>query len=255
MRLVFCLFEQTPLAFANFHALCTHSISGLGQAGQMLTYRRSKIHKVIKGGFLVGGDITLGDGRGGDSIYGAAGFEDEPFGLKLRHDSAGLLSMASRTPDCNQSQFRVTFGAAPQLDGRHVIIGRLVSGQSHLAALEALPVDADGSPARPITVVECGCIPGWARLPPPLPQEADTARATVASVGEKSSSLRSGIDEAVQAALAQGTKRGADEGGPSSSAAAPAAKRQGGMSAMMDLPFAAEMDGEDSDDDYGADAA
>ena len=49
MRLVFCLFEQTPLAFANFHALCTHSQPGLGQAGQMLTYKRTKIHKIIKG--------------------------------------------------------------------------------------------------------------------------------------------------------------------------------------------------------------
>lgn len=49
MRLVFCLFEQTPLAFANFHALCTQSHPGLGQAGQMLTFRKSKIHKVIKG--------------------------------------------------------------------------------------------------------------------------------------------------------------------------------------------------------------
>ena len=104
-RLVFQLNEQTPLAFANFMALCTHSVSGLGEAGHALTYRRCRVTKLVKGCYLEAGDITLGDGRGGDSIYGAAGFERETFGLQLRHDASGLLTMVPRHGNA-QSRFR-----------------------------------------------------------------------------------------------------------------------------------------------------
>ena len=71
---------QVPLAAANFYHLCTHTFDGLGEAGQPLWYRRSSIHRLVRGQFAMGGDITLHNGSGGDSIYGAAGFEDETFG-------------------------------------------------------------------------------------------------------------------------------------------------------------------------------
>ena len=59
MRLVFQLFVQNPLAFANFHALCTHSVGDLGESGRLLSYRKSRIHRVQKGCFFEGGDIVL----------------------------------------------------------------------------------------------------------------------------------------------------------------------------------------------------
>lgn len=68
-----------------------------------------------------------------------SGFEDEAYGLRLRHTCAGLLSMANSGPDSNRSQFMVTLGPAPQLDGKQVIIGRLVSGAMHLQ-VRALPM-------------------------------------------------------------------------------------------------------------------
>ena len=58
------------------------------------------------------------DGSGGDSIYGREGSGAESLGLRMRHDAAGLLSLA-RTPavGTHLSQFVVTLNAAPALDG------------------------------------------------------------------------------------------------------------------------------------------
>ena len=150
MRLVFALFlDEVPLAAANFHALCVQRFDGLGEAGKPLCYRRSPIKRIVKGQYMEGGDIT---GNGGDSIYGRNGFEDEPLGLKMMHNGPGLLTMSNEGPDSNTSNFMVTFAACPELDGSHVIIGRLLSGSAHLPTIEALPGDAQDRPPLTLTL-------------------------------------------------------------------------------------------------------
>ncbi len=167
MRLVFLLFDQSPLAFANFYALCTQSVDDVGESGHMLTYRRSRVHRIIKGRCLEAGDIVRGDGQGGDCLYGKSGFEDESFGLRLAHDQPGLLSMCSPPGVGKRSAFRISFGEMPDANGTDAVIGRLISGNIHLPTIEALPVDASDAPARPLTIVECGAIAGWSKLPAP----------------------------------------------------------------------------------------
>lgn len=101
-----------------------------------------------------GGDITRGDGRGGESIYGAK-FNDE--NLKLKHFKKGLLSMANAGPNTNGSQFFITFDATPWLDGAHVVFGELIEGEDVLKQIEAVG-SSSGRPSGEIKIVDCGMV-------------------------------------------------------------------------------------------------
>lgn len=81
-RVVIELFKDTvPITVKNFLALCVGD-SGVGSTGKPLHYKGTIFHKVVKGVFIQGGDVTNFDGTGGESIYGAT-FEDENYELKV----------------------------------------------------------------------------------------------------------------------------------------------------------------------------
>ncbi|CAJ1432421.1 unnamed protein product [Effrenium voratum] len=102
-----------------------------------------------------GGDFELGDGRGGESIYGGK-FNDEAGGLALRHAKRGLLSMANSGRDTNGSQFFILFKPAHHLNGKHCVFGELVEGQATLDAIEGVKTTSDDKPIAPITIARCG---------------------------------------------------------------------------------------------------
>lgn len=102
---------------------------------------------------IQGGDITDGDGKGGDSIYDGS-FADE--NLHLAHDEPYLLSMANRGPDTNKSQFFITTNEAPHLDRKHVVFGRVVSGLDTILKIERQEVDSKSRPLKKVVVKDCG---------------------------------------------------------------------------------------------------
>lgn len=152
-RIVFELYsEAVPKTVENFRALCTGE-KGIGNSGKPLHYKGSGFHRIIKNFMCQGGDFTLGNGRGGESVYGEK-FEDEAF--PFTHDKPFLLSMANAGPNTNGSQFFITTVPTPHLDGKHVVFGEVIAGKSVVKQMENFPTKQDDVPTKPIVISDCG---------------------------------------------------------------------------------------------------
>ncbi|XP_040384231.1 peptidyl-prolyl cis-trans isomerase [Oryza brachyantha] len=158
-RVVIELFaDKVPRTAENFRRLCTGEC-GPGRSGKnKLHYKGSTFHRVVPGFMCQGGDITAGNGTGGKSALDGAGryFEDEG-GFQVRHDGPGVVSMANAGPDTNGSQFFITVGAAPWLDGRHVAFGRVVAGMDAVLAVDRTGTWS-GKTAKPVVIADCGVL-------------------------------------------------------------------------------------------------
>lgn len=157
-RIVFQLdWEIAPLACENFATLCHNTVQSapVGNSGKPLTYKQSKIHRILPGFIVQGGDYVMGNGAGGESVFGKKLFKDEKPGLQKKHDARGILSMGNSGKNSNSSQFFVTLGAAPQCNGKHVVFGRVISGWSVLEELEALGSEC-GEPKKSVIITDCG---------------------------------------------------------------------------------------------------
>lgn len=155
-RISFELFvDITPKTAENFRGLCTgeYGTVGLQRTNQKLWYRNSSFHRIIDGFMIQGGDITKNNGTGGASIYGAK-FDDENF--QRRHASAGLLSMANSGRNSNSSQFFITLRPCPQLDGKHVVFGKVIGGMDIVRKIAKVPVDINSRPKLEVRITESG---------------------------------------------------------------------------------------------------
>ena len=126
----------------------------MGKSGKALHYKGSKFHRIIPNFMLQGGDFTMGNGTGGESIYGDK-FADENFIIK--HTKVGLLSMANAGKNTNGSQFFITTVLYPQLDGKHVVFGEVIEGYDVVKLIEPYG-SSHGSPSKIVVIQNCGQI-------------------------------------------------------------------------------------------------
>ncbi|XP_022969540.1 peptidyl-prolyl cis-trans isomerase CYP71 [Cucurbita maxima] len=131
--------EECPKTVENF---TTHCRNGY--------YDNLIFHRVIKGFMIQTGD-PLGDGTGGQSIWGRE-FEDE-FHKSLRHDRPFTVSMANAGPNTNGSQFFITTVATPWLDNKHTVFGRVVKGMDVVQTIEKVKTDKADKPYQDVKIL------------------------------------------------------------------------------------------------------
>jgi len=134
---LFC--QACPKTTYNFLALCA---SG--------AYDGSPFHRSISNFMIQGGSPASGTTKESNSIYGGT-FDDE-VKSSLKHHGRGILSMANKGPGTNGSQFFFTFAAAPHLDGKNSVFGRLLEGWDTLDKMESVQVDRKNRPQEPIKI-------------------------------------------------------------------------------------------------------
>jgi peptidyl-prolyl cis-trans isomerase A (cyclophilin A) len=125
---------RAPKTVANFVGLATGTITWqdpkTSQRVNTPMYDGVRFHRVIPG-FM----IQVGDPQSRyvemKSVWGTGGpgyrFGDE-IHPDLKHTEAGMLSMANAGPNTNGSQFFITEGATPHLNGRHAVFGKVIVG-------------------------------------------------------------------------------------------------------------------------------
>ena len=126
--------DDAPKTVANFRKLAEEGFyDGVG------------FHRVIKDFMIQGGDPT-GTGTGGPGYT----FEDEFNDHKVER---GAIAMANAGPNTNGSQFFiVTAEAAPWLDGKHTVFGRVTAGMDAVDAIEDVETDARDKPTAPVFI-------------------------------------------------------------------------------------------------------
>jgi peptidyl-prolyl isomerase H (cyclophilin H) len=139
-----------PRTAENFRQLCTGEYlkNSIPQG-----YKNAPFHRIIKDFMIQGGDFVRGDGSGSASIYGDM-FEDE--GFFMNHSGPGLVSMANSGANTNGCQFFITCAPCDFLDGKNVVVGRVLEGMSAVRKIEETSVGVLNRPKVPVVISECG---------------------------------------------------------------------------------------------------
>ena len=126
--------EDAPKTVENFRKLAGDGF-----------YDGLTFHRVIKD-FMLQAGCPLGTGTGGPGYT----FEDE---INEHRIERGALAMANAGPNTNGSQFFVvTKDAAPWLDGKHTVFGRVAAGMEAVDAIESEATDAQDRPIEPCVI-------------------------------------------------------------------------------------------------------
>ena len=106
--------EDAPKTVENFVTLAKKGF-----------YNGLTFHRVVPD-FVVQGGCPQGTGTGGPGYQIKAEFN------KQKHVRGSVAMARSQHPDSAGSQFYITYGATPHLDGSYTVFGKVVSGMEHV---------------------------------------------------------------------------------------------------------------------------
>ena len=116
-------YKETPVTVANFIALSKGTHPDVKQDFKEKKFYNGLIFHRVMDKFMIQGGCPIGNGSGNPGYT----FDDE-INPNLKHDKAGILSMANSGPATNGSQFFITEVPTPWLDGKHTVFGQVISG-------------------------------------------------------------------------------------------------------------------------------
>lgn len=152
--------KQVPKTVQNFVGLAAGTIDWkdpvTGENGKgKSAYAGVKFHRVIPNFMIQCGDLRSRHPAGGSNRWGTgdAGYKfGDEFVRELRHDRAGVLSMANAGPGTNGSQWFITEGPTPHLDGKHSVFGNVVVGMDVVKKIANAPRDQGDKPRTDIAI-------------------------------------------------------------------------------------------------------
>ncbi|SFS77069.1 peptidylprolyl isomerase [Lutibacter maritimus] len=123
-------FDKTPITVANFVSLAEGTNKYVVDSLKGRPYYNGLIFHRVLNNFMIQGGDPLGTGLGDPGYKFIDEFPKDSLGnLLLKHDKAGILSMANSGPNANGSQFFITHKDTPWLDGKHTVFGNVLKGQ------------------------------------------------------------------------------------------------------------------------------
>ncbi len=132
-------FQSAPLTVMNFVGLAEGTLPAWNRPLGEPFYDGTTFHRVVKDFVIQGGDPFSADPATPADKLGEGGpdnsFPDE-FSPGLRHDMAGVLSMANDGPDTNGSQFFITLAETNRLNYLHSVFGQVVRGMDVVNRIE-----------------------------------------------------------------------------------------------------------------------
>jgi cyclophilin family peptidyl-prolyl cis-trans isomerase len=140
-----------PIEFELFDGAAPNTVANFRKLAADGFYDGLIFHRVIVD-FMIQGGCPEGTGTGGPGYT----FEDE---INEHKVVRGALAMANAGPNTNGSQFFiVTTEAAPWLDGKHTVFGRVRAGIDAVDSIEQAPTDGNDRPLEPQVIerVELG---------------------------------------------------------------------------------------------------
>lgn len=135
---------RAPLTVANFAGLAEGKIPNKVKPLGVPFYDGLPFHAVVED-YLIQSGAPPGRRQGGPGYR----FRDE-FDRGLKFNRSGILGMANAGPNSNGSQFFITCAAAPLLNGRHTVFGRVVEGKRVVSTI------VPGDRIETVTIVRSG---------------------------------------------------------------------------------------------------
>lgn len=148
-------YDYLPNCTQNMIGLC----DGFIDTDRFISYNHTYVHRVDHGHAFFAGDVLKRNGSEGTPFFANHEHKylaDERFNLP--HDGPGCVVLDNRGPNTNTSHFFITQRAMPELEGKYMVIGHVLSGIETVRKIDNVPTDEEGKPLYPIKILKSGIL-------------------------------------------------------------------------------------------------